>query len=74
MLCITQAALRAWQNQEEERERLQQEIARKLKEERVEQLEDKHTRRQRVSRFRQKSFACLVTVLILGAPERLDVA
>ena len=44
-----QTAYRAWQKQEEERERLQQQIAQKLKQERVEQLQDKHSRRQRVS-------------------------
>eukprot|EP00983_Pelagomonas_calceolata_P029641 928703-Pelagomonas_calceolata.AAC.5 len=42
-----QAALRAWQKQEEERERLQQQIANKLKQERTEQLEDKRARRQK---------------------------
>ncbi|KAF5828800.1 hypothetical protein DUNSADRAFT_17079 [Dunaliella salina] len=42
-----QADLRAWQKQEEERERLQQQIANKLKQERAEQLQDKQARRQR---------------------------
>jgi len=42
----------AWKKQEEERERLQHEIAQKLKEERVEQLDDKRTRRQRVRALR----------------------
>jgi len=41
-----QAALKAWEAQEEARRKLQHDIAEKLKAERHEQLEDKNTRRQ----------------------------
>lgn len=49
MLVCLQAEYRAWQKQEEERQRLQQQIVEKLKQERVDQLADKNKRRQRVS-------------------------
>lgn len=45
-----QAALKAWQAQEDARRKLQQDIADKLKQERAEQLEEKHARRQLVGR------------------------